>query len=281
MLTCSHRLVLSLLCSCGHGLLPTVLPLWPQASSTFLDLLCMCNHCGWFLCQFSWSYVFCAYFVYVFWDSYGTQCSPSCRRWWTSWGLYLLSTHYIVYLGVICPNISFFPWTRRRTAHHIILRRERGEANRSRIQQPSHGGQKQRQKTIHKKTIKLPHPVILKRGKEIGDPFIPSLLPETTLISSLSKSKGEIWCKFVKHAPVMVVPDNPSAHDDKRINPCACPLTATETDLHHSKKLGASGWDKDWRRTKQGQFAAEIRYYKGFWFCFLAFFDWGNEEVGF
>jgi hypothetical protein len=39
-----------------------------------------------------------------------------------------------------------------------------------------------------------------------------------------------------------MVPDNPSAQDDKRVNSlCACPLI--ETDLHHSKKLGALGWE--------------------------------------
>jgi hypothetical protein len=32
----------------------------------------------------------------------------------------------------------------------------------------------EKQIIIHKKTIKLPHPAILKRHKEIGDPFGPS-----------------------------------------------------------------------------------------------------------
>jgi hypothetical protein len=43
-----------------------------------------------------------------------------------------------------------------------------------------------------------------------------------TLISSLSKSKDEIWSKLVKKAPVTVVLDNPSDHDDNKVNSLLC-----------------------------------------------------------
>jgi hypothetical protein len=82
------------------------------------------------------------------------------------------------------------------TSYYIKKREKKGDPNRSRDQDTtaiSWRPKTEIQKTIYKKTIKLPHPAILKRNKEIGDPFGPSQLPQTMLIFSLSKSKGNIF----------------------------------------------------------------------------------------